>query len=263
MKKLLLTILFLPTLLVQAQNPVITGNPASYTVIDENIEILFNVAGATDRDGKSLEGKDLYIWSFSNAGDSKTNGEWTNIKSSAKLEKLSDTEYRIKFPITDGVNTYRTLAELYGAEAAPGSITSIGYLLRNQAGTFQTNDLTIPFAPFKFIEKEVRTFPSQATTKDVVTFRFNKNFPEISNPAMIGAQNITLHIEPEVDALLAIEIETRFNGQYYEAAIIPAQSFQGLFDAGTLSTLKYHFFDTDNPTIQSTEEEIVLRQAAN
>ena len=43
MKKLLLTILFLSTLLVQAQDPVVTGNPASYTVIDENIEILFNV----------------------------------------------------------------------------------------------------------------------------------------------------------------------------------------------------------------------------
>ncbi len=263
MKKLLLTILFLSALLVQAQNPVVTGNPASYTVIDENIEILFNVAGATDRDGGSLEGKDLYIWSFSSAGDSKTNGDWTNINPAARLEKLSDTEYRLKFPITDGANTYRTLAELYGAEAAPGSITSIGYLLRDQAPTFQTNDLTIPFAPFKFIENEVRTFPSQATTKDVVLFRFNKNFSGISNPAMIGAQNITLHVAPDVDALLAIEIETNFNGQYYEAAIIPAETFQGLFNAGTLSTLEYYFFDTDNPTIQSAQEEIILRPAAN
>ena len=72
----------------------------------------------------------------------------------------------------------------------------------------QTGDLTIPFAPFKFIENEVRTFPSQATTKDVVLFRFNKNFSGLSNPAMIGAQNITLHVQPDVDALLAIEIET-------------------------------------------------------
>lgn len=260
MKNILFTILFLSSVLAFAQ-PTITGTPSGYTVIDENVELIFNVAGATDRDGNSLEGKDLYIWAFSNAGDAKTNGGWTNIKASAKLEKLSDTEYRLKFPIVDGTNTYSTLAELFGAEAAPGSISSIGYLLRDQAPTFQTDDYTIPFSPFKFIESEVRTFPSQATTKDVVLFRFNKNVSGISNPAMIGAKNIKVHIEPEVDALLAIEIETTFNGQYYQAAIIPAERFQSLYQAGSLSTLHYYFFDEDNPTIMSAEEEIILRAA--
>lgn len=260
MKNTLLTILFLSTLVAYAQ-PTVTGTPSGYTVIDENVELIFNVAGATDRDGNSLEGKDLYIWAFSSAGDAKTNGSWTNIKQAAQLEKLSDTEYRLKFPITDGDNTYSTIAELFGAEAAPGSITSIGYLLRDQSPTFQTDDLTIPFSPFKFIPSEARTFPSQATTKDVVMFRFNKNVSGISNPAMIGAQNIKVHIEPDVDALLAVEIETTFNGQYYQAAIIPAETFQSLFNAGSLSTLKYYFFDADNPSIMSVEEEIILKAA--
>lgn len=262
MKNIVLTILFLSSLVTYAQ-PTVTGTPSGYTVIDENVELIFNVAGATDRDGNSLEGKDLYIWAFSSAGDAKTNGGWTNIKAAAQLEKLSDTEYRLKFPITDGNNTYNTIAELFGAEAAPGSITSIGYLLRDQAPTFQTDDLVIPFSPFKFIESEARTFPSQATTKDVVVFRFNKNVSGISNPAMIGAQNIKVHIEPTIDALLAVEIDTNFNGRYYQAAIIPAETFNGLFSAGSLSTLKYYFYDADNPTIKSVEEEITLRQAGN
>lgn len=251
------------SLFVKAQNPLVTGIPSSYTVIDENIEIIFNVAGAKDNQGNSLEGKDLYIWSFSSAGDSKTNGSWTNIKAAAKLFKVSNTEYRLKFPIIDGSNTYKTLAELYGAEAAPGSITSIGYLLRDQAPTFQTGDLSIPFSPFKFDAVEVRTFPSQATTKDVVTFRFNKNFSPLSNPAMTGAQNISVHVEPSINALLAIEVATSFNGQYYQASIIPAATFQGLFNAGSLSEIKYYFFDADNPTIKSATGNIVLKAAGN
>ena len=263
MKNIYFTIFFLSTAILYAQDPVVTGNPSSYTVIDENIEILFNVAGAKDNGGDSLEGKDLYIWTWSSAGDGKTNGSWTNIKPAARLEKLSDTEYKLKFPITDGDNTYKTLAELYGAEAAPGSITSIGYLLRDQAPTFQTENLSIPFAPFKFIPDEVRTFPSQATTKDVVTLRFNKNFNGLSNPAMTGAQNISIHIEPSLDALAAIELSTVFNGQYYQTSIIPAASFQDLFNAGNLSEIKYYFFDTDNPTIKSAEGTLRLRAAGN
>ena len=65
MKNIFYTILFLSSLGVLAQNPVISGTPAGYTVIDENVQIIFNVAGAKDKDGNSLEGKDLYIWSWS------------------------------------------------------------------------------------------------------------------------------------------------------------------------------------------------------
>lgn len=261
MKNIFFTIFFLSTFIIYAQDPVVTGNPSSYTVIDENVEIFFNVTGAKDNGGNTLEGKDLYIWSFSSAGDAKTNGSWTNIKPAAKLEKLSDTEYRLKFPITDGGSTYKTLAELYGAEAAPGSITSIGYLLRDQAPTFQTSDLTIPFSPFKFIPDEVRSFPAQATTKDVVTLRFNKSFEGLSNPAMIGAQNISIHIEPSVDALAAVELPTTFNGTYNQASIIPAATFKDLYDAGNLSEIKYYFFDSDNPTIKSAEGVLRLKVA--
>jgi hypothetical protein len=263
MKNIFFSIFFLSILTFQAQNPVVTGNPASYTVIDENIQVIFNVAGAKDNNGNLLEGKDLYLWSFSSAGDSKTNGSWTNIKAAAKLTKVSDTEYRMIFPITDGANTYKTLAELYGAEAAPGSITSIGYLLRDQAPTFQTGDLTIPFSPFKFIPDEVRTFPSQATTKDVVTLRFNKDFTDLSNPAMTGAQNISVHLEPTVDPLLAIEMTTTFSGLYYQASIIPAASFPSLYNSGNLVELQYYFYDTDNPTIKSDTGTIRLRAASN
>ncbi|WP_308991150.1 hypothetical protein QLS71_002280 [Mariniflexile litorale] len=263
MKNIFFSIFFLSIVTVQAQNPVITGNPASYTVIDENIEIIFNVAGAKDNGGNSLEGKDLYIWSFSSAGDSKINGSWTSIKAAAKLTKVSNTEYRLKFPIVDGANTYKTLAELYGAEAAPGSITSIGYLLRDQAPTFQTGDLTIPFAPFKFIADEVRTFPSQATTKDVVTMRFNKNFTGLSNPAMTGAQNISVHIEAIATPSMAIEMSTTFSGLYYQASIIPAASFSSLYNSGTLVELEYYFFDADNPTIKSAKGTIRLRAASH
>lgn len=263
MKNIFFSIFFLSILTVQAQDPIVTGNPASYTVIDENIEIMFNVAGAKDGDGNSLEGKDLYIWSFSSAGDAKTNGSWTNIKPAARLTKVSDTEYTLKFPIVDGTNTYKTLAELYGAEAAPGSITSIGYLLRDQAPTFQTGDLSIPFSPFKFIPDEVRTFPSAATTKDVVTLRFNKNFTGLSNPVMTGAQNISVHIEPTVDPLLAIEIPTAFSGLYYQASMIPAASFTSLYNSGNLVELKYYFYDADNPTIKSATGTIRLRAASN
>ena len=263
MKNIFFTILFLSTITIYAQDPVITGNPSSYTVIDENIELIFNVAGAKDNSGDSLEGQDLYIWSFSSAGDSKTNGSWTNIKPAARLEKISDTEYRIKFPIIDGDNTYKTLAELYGVEAAPGSITSSGYLLRDKAPTFQTGDLTIPFSPFKFIPDEVRTFPSVATTKDVVTLRFNKDFTGLSNPAMVGAQNISVHIEPTVDPLLAIEMSTAFSGQYYQASMIPAASFPSLYNSGNLVELQYYFYDADNPTIRSATGTIRLRAASN
>jgi len=263
MKKIITAIFLFTTIVLFAQDPVVIGNPSGYTVIDENVELIFDVSGATDNQGNSLEGKDLYIWTWSSVGDGKTNGEWTNIKPAARLEKLSDTEYRFKFPIEDGSNTYKTLAELYGAEAVPGSITSINYLLRDQAPTFQTGDLSIPFSAFIFIEQELRTFPSQATTKDVLTLRFNKDFSELSNPALTGAQNISVHIEPTNDVSLAIEQTAQFNGKYYQSSIIPAASFQTLFTAGTLREISYYFFDTDNPSIQSAQETILLKQSGN
>lgn len=263
MKKIITSIFFLFSIVILAQNPVVTGNPSNYTVIDENVEIFFDVTNATDNGGNSLVGKDLFIWAFSNAGDAKTNGAWTNIKLAAKLNKISDTEYSLKFPIIDGALTYNTLAELFGAEAAPGSIKTIGYLLRDQQPTFQTGDLTIPFSPFKFDEAEVRTFPSSATTKDVVMFRFNQNFSGLSNPALTGARNISVHIEPTNSATSAIEMETSFNGRYYQAGIIPAKTFEALANNGTLQEVKYYFFDTDNPTIKSAEGTIILKKAGN
>jgi len=264
MKNIITIIFFFTTLIVLAQSPAVTGIPSSYTVIDEGIEIVFDVTGVADQDGNSVEGKDLFIWTWSDdVGDGKTNGGWTSIKPAAQLTKISDTEYRLQFPIIDGDFTYKTLAELYGAEAIPGSITSIGFLLRDQAPTFQTTDWTIPFSPFKFDPLEVRTFPSQATTKDVLTFRFNKSFSELSNPALTGAQNISVHIEPTNDSSLAIELETVFNGRYYQSSIIPAAAFETLFTAGTLGEIIYYFFDTDNPTIESAEGSIRLKQAGN
>lgn len=246
-----------------AQSPVVTGNPSNYTVIDENVEIIFDVTGATDRDGNALAGKDLYIWAFSSAGDAKTNGSWTNIKAAAQLNKISDTQYSIQFPITDGTNTYNTIAEWFGAEAAPGSITSIGYLLRDQSPSFQTDDLSIPFSPFKFDETEVRTFPASATTDDVLVFRFNKNITPLSNPALTGAQNISVHIEPANDAASGIDVTTTFNGRYYQAGIIPSSSFSALAATGDLQIVNYYFFDTDNPTIQSESGSIILKKASN
>lgn len=263
MKKLIITLCFLCAVNILAQSPVVTGNPSNYTVIDENVEIIFDVTAATDRNGNPLAGKDLFIWAFSSAGDAKTNGSWTNIKPSAKLNKISDTQYSIQFPITDGTNTYNTIAEWFGAEAAPGSITTIGYLLRDQSPTFQTDDLSIPFSPFKFDEAEVRTFPASATTDDVVLFRFNKNITPLSNPALTGAQNISVHIEPANDTTSAIDVDTSFNGRYYQAGIIPSSSFSALATAGTLQIINYYFFDKDNPTIKSKTGSIILKKASN
>lgn len=261
MKKIVIVLFLFIGIATFAQS--VTGSPSGYTVIDENVELIIDVTGATDNDGNSIEGKDLYIWTWSSAGDGKTNGGWTSIKDAAKLEKLSDTQYRLKFPITDGADTYKTIAELYGAEAAPGSIKSIGFLLRDQAPTFQTGDSSIPFSPFKFDVAEVRTFPSQATTKDVVTFRFNKEFQTLSNIALTGAQNISVHIEPSSDASLAIDQETIFDGRYFQSSIIPASVFETLFTAGTLNEVKFYFFDTDNPNIKSTESSLQLKEAGN
>lgn len=263
MKKIAIIICFLVGVLGYAQAPVVTGNPSNYTVIDENVEVVFDVTNATDNGGNSLVGKDLYIWAFSSAGDAKTNGSWTNIKPSAQLNKISDTQYSIQFPIIDGANTYNTIAEWFGAEAAPGSITSIGYLLRDQSPSFQTDDLSIPFSPFKFDEAEVRTFPSSATTQDVLMFRFNKSITPLSNPALTGAQNISVHIEPANDASLAVDVDTSFSGRYYEAGIIPSSTFSALAAANNLQILNYYFFDKDNPTIQSKVGSITLKKASN
>lgn len=261
MKNIITILLFFAAFAMFGQ--VVTGTPSGYTVIDENVEIIFDVTGVKDNDGNSIEGKDLYIWTWSSAGDAKTNGGWNNLGAGAQLTKISDTEYRMIFPITNGTETYNTIAELYGAEAAPGSITSIGFLLRDQAPTFQTGDSSIPFSAFIFVSSEVRTFPSQATTEDIVSMRFNKDFSPLSNPAMTGAQNISVHIEPTNDASAAIQLNTVNTGQYYQASIIPAASFQSLFDLGTLAEIKYYFFDTDNPTIKSAEGTIRLVTAAN
>ena len=263
MKKIITSIFLLTTITIFSQNPVVIGTPSNYTVIDENIELIFDVTGATDNDGNSLEGKDLYIWTWSSAGDAKTNGQWTNIKAAARLEMLSNTQYRLKFPITDGTDTYNTLAELYGTAAAPGDITSIGYLLRDQAPTFQTDNLSIPFSPFKFDPAEVRTFPTSATTKDIVLFRFNQAFTPLSNPALTGAQNISVHIEPVNNANAAIQVPTTYNGRYFQTGIIPAQSFEALYTAGTLGEVKYYFFDTNNPSLKSAESSIILKTPAN
>ncbi len=261
MKKLITYICIFYATVIFAQDPLVTGTPSNYTVIDENVTLTFDVTNATDNGGNPLVGKDLYIWAFSDAGDSKANGDWTNIKAAARLNKVSDTEYTLKFPITDGTETYNTFAELFGVEAAPGSITSIGYLLRDQAPTFQTGDLTIPFSPFKFDAAEVRTFPSSATTKDVLLLRFNKSFTSLSNPALTGAENISIHIEPVGNAASSVDLKTTKNGRYFETGIIPSIQFEAISNAGNLKELKYYFFDTDNPSIKSTEGSIILKKA--
>ena len=91
MKNIITVVLFFATFAMFGQ--VVTGTPSGYTVIDENVEIIIDVSGVKDNDGNSIEGKDLYIWTWSSAGDAKTNGGWTNIGAGAKLTKVSDTEY--------------------------------------------------------------------------------------------------------------------------------------------------------------------------
>ena len=60
MKKIVIVLFLFIGIATFAQS--VTGSPSGYTVIDENVELIIDVTGATDNDGNSIEGKDLYIY---------------------------------------------------------------------------------------------------------------------------------------------------------------------------------------------------------
>ncbi|OHX65067.1 alpha-amylase family glycosyl hydrolase [Flammeovirga pacifica] len=140
MKRLLLktAYLFFALLITNAVQAQVSTTPDKIDVLTEEVTITFDVSG-TDVAGES----DLYLWGWSTVGDFLTNGTWAASSEAAKLTKKEGNVFTFTFPITNGDATYKTIAEIVGADN-PTAIKSVGGLVKTKDGGKKTGDLVIP-----------------------------------------------------------------------------------------------------------------------
>lgn len=161
MKKILsISILLLTSIFSNAQtcDLIYELSPAKPTAEDE-FTLTIDVTG-TDLAGQT----DLYIWSWSNAGDAFFNTAWDNSPEAAKLTHVSGNIFKI------------TGSGVVWFQKTPGELTQFQFLIKKQNGSPQTCDVApIKFEPLVFIPSKTRVFPATADIDDVVSVYFHQD----------------------------------------------------------------------------------------
>ncbi len=156
---ILLFLLLAYTQVVLAQG-VVTTNPAIFTAKDK-------VVITVDVTGTPVAGiTPLYIWAFipGGGGDAITNGpSFSSSTPEAKMTQVGPNKW--SYTVNSSVDFF----------AKPvGAITAFGLLVKNQDGTKQTADFTLPVKPLEYTVRRVETFPSNFSEADVTTITYNQ-----------------------------------------------------------------------------------------
>jgi hypothetical protein len=201
---ILLFFLLAYTQVVRAQG-VVTTSPASFTAKDK-VVITVDVTG-TPVDGISP----LYIWAFipGGGGDAITNG--TNFGSSLPAAIMTRVGTTNKW-------TYTVNSSVDFFNKPVAAITSFGFLVKNQDGTKQTADFTLPVKPLEYSSKRVETFPSNFSESDVVTLRYNQALETVeyikyedasATPQVLYTGNLFIYLEAKAKNAAGVETTYR------------------------------------------------------
>jgi hypothetical protein len=219
-KIIVLILIILSSYGLKAQNavPTFTVTPSEIDALTENVTIVFDVTGS------AVQGlTDVYIWAWApGLNPSETllvydegSPSWGSISPNAKLDPLpgEPNKFTLSLPKTvtrGGAEvTFHNVAELFGVGDTPGKIKQFGFLLRSQDGSKQTpGDLAtaVSLLPLEFEFSYFRTFPSQVSTKDVITAYLNLSQIESGEDARLqiaGQITATISLLDENNAVIA------------------------------------------------------------
>ncbi|MBD2766696.1 hypothetical protein IC235_02180 [Hymenobacter sp. BT664] len=197
----LLFLLLTCTQVVLAQG-VVTTRPTVFTAKDR-------VVITVDVTGTPVEGiSPLYIWAFipGGGGDAITNGP--NFNSSlpaARMTQDPTNPNKWSFTVSSSVDFFAKPA---------GAVTAFGFLVKNQDGTKQTADFTLPVKPLEYIAKRVETFPSNFSEADVVTIKYNQSKETVdalkyvdasATPQVLYTGNLFIYLEARAKNAAGVE----------------------------------------------------------
>ncbi|GAA3929841.1 hypothetical protein [Hymenobacter algoricola] len=200
---ILLFFLLAYTQVVLAQG-VVTTNPATFTAKDR-VVITVDVTG-TPVDGVGP----LYIWAFipGSGGDAITNGgNFAASTPEAKMTQVGPNKWSY---------TVNSSVDFFAKPVAV--ITAFGFLVKNQDGTKQTSDFSLPVKPLEYAAKRVETFPSNFSEADVVTVKYNQSketvealkFEDASaTPQVLYTGNLFIYLEAKAKNAAGVETTYR------------------------------------------------------
>lgn len=225
-------------------------SPANFTSEDQftlTIDVTGTpVAGMTD----------LYIWSWSNAGDAFFNTSWGESPESAKLTHVSGNIFTIS---GTGVVWF---------QKPPGQLTQFQFLIKTKNGSAQTCDVSPKkFEPLVFIASKMRVFPAKVGEKDVVSVYFHQDLAtSVNEQRMTPTHALIVAYNENGDELTPAELELNLrkeNATTWRASFKPNISFTG---AGPITRIKFRFkgtvYNANNELeeVYTDYEEVVLTQ---
>jgi len=182
MKKLLIfTFLLIGSRLAMAQCSFTnyTISPATFTAEDQ-VTITFDFTG-TDLAGET----DVYIWTWSNAGDGVTNTDWGNAPASARLTAVAGSPNKFTFKLT-GTTMYNK---------APGELKQFQFLGKTKNGSKKTCDSKAnTFDPLVFVPSMLRIFPARVGQNDVVSLYFHQDLATNVNEQRMQPVSVTVEV---------------------------------------------------------------------
>jgi hypothetical protein len=194
---LFLLLAFTQTVLAQG---VVTTNPSPFTAKDR-------VVITVDVTGTPVEGiSPLYIWAFipGGGGDAITNGgNFGASTPEAKMTQVGPNKWSY---------TVNSSVDFFGKPVA--AITAFGFLVKNQDGTKQTTDFSLPVKPLEYAPKRVETFPSNFSESDVVTVRYNQAQETVeylkyddatATPPVLYTGNLFIYLEAKAKSAAGVE----------------------------------------------------------
>lgn len=171
-----LTLLCLALFGFKANAQVVTISPAKFTAEDE-------ITITVDLTGTAMANTDpVYIWSWSNVGDSHNGGQWGNSLEIHKLTKVSTSVWKIVMVPATFFN------------ATPSELKVINFLFKSKTGSSQTGNYEgYKCDPLTFSESQFRSFPAKAMQDDVVTiYHTNSLAPTEDVQRMTTVTTVTL-----------------------------------------------------------------------
>lgn len=197
---------------VKASAQVVTINPAKFTAEDE-------ITIRVDLTGTSMANTDpVYIWSWSNIGDSHNGGNWGNSLEIHKLTKVSTSVWEIKMVPAIFFN------------ATPADLKVINFLFKSKTGSSQTRNFEgYKCDPLTFSETQFRSFPSKAMQDDVITiYHTNSLAPTEAVQRMTTVTSVTLTAFDVADAQIGTAVTRNVDsyvGGVATCGIIPSKVF--------------------------------------
>lgn len=190
-----------------AQAPKLYSTPAAFTV-NEDITVYFDVTG-TALDGAT---GNIYLWSWSDAGDNINNGSWGQFNNMLTKVEGQDNLYYANINI---------------ARDYPVGATQIQGLVVNEGGTAQTDD-SEPLVSFDFTNwggRSAIVYPATYTATTPISIIVNLN-----NGGNIDLNTSAVHMHSGMNAgEKDWQYEVGFNSDLNKTALSKVEGYEGVW----------------------------------